>query len=118
MEKKETVAKLRIPLSEGADIEANPKNNAFINLICSYKKGKNLPHRSDLRISVVVEGMIYKGPIKKNDLKKLMDFILLFGDDFDRSTSRFDLLNKKLFKFLKFKKSEKKKKGEGEEKNV
>jgi hypothetical protein len=81
MERKETLARIRIPLSEGADTEANLKNNAYINLIASYKQDKKLPYRSDLRLNISIDGLIFKGPIKKQDFKRLMDFLLLFGSD-------------------------------------
>lgn len=110
IERKETIASIRIPLSEGSDLEADYKTNAFINLVCSFESGKKLPKRSDVRLNVSLGGgEIYKGPIKKKDLLDFCALIFLTSKSSDvkkalnKKNLKLKINDPKLIKFLKFK---------------
>lgn len=118
IERKETIASIRIPLSEGSDLDADYTTNAFINLVCSFESGKNLPKRSDILINVSLgDGETYKGIIKKEDLLAFRELILLTSKSFnekkslDRKNLKLKINNDRLIKFLKFKRKQSEKKG-------
>jgi len=118
--KHDTIASIRIPLSELGDYAPDPKMNAFLNFIGSFDHGTNLPVVTNIRLSVkAVDGSWFKGPIKKKDFNDFNDLMLLFCKRMDNKKCRLKI---PLLKLVNFKKSQQKSqlrklKNKGEEKN-